>query len=296
MTVLLQVMTLFLLIITGFIAAKKNVLDDRGLRGLNTLVLSFAQPALILHKMQMPTTPQLIIELAWVFVLTCATIAIAGAIAFRIFAKEEKDRRATLTVLSMVSNCGFMGYSVITATMGENALIYAVMFVTAFNLMSWTLGAYFFGGHKAMQPQRLLTNPTIIAVIGGMALFLTGWTLPSFVNSALDMMGATTTPLAMFVIGARLISLRREHLQDVKLLLACGLRLVIFPAMILLLRLTPLPEMVVSSVYLCTAMPCAALTAMQAERWDCEKELASRGVALSTALSMLTVPLMLMLV
>ena len=296
MTVLLLVMTLFLLIITGFIAAKKNILDDRGLRGLNTLVLSFSQPALILHKMQMPTTPQLIIELAWVFVLTCATIAIAGAIAFRIFGKEEKNRRATLTVLSMVSNCGFMGYPVITATMGEDALIYAVMFVTAFNLMSWTLGAYFFGGRKAMQPQRLLTNPTIIAVIGGMALFLTGWTLPSFVNSALDMMGATTTPLAMFVIGARLISLRREHLTDVKLLLVCALRLVIFPAMILLLRLTPLPEMVVSSVYLCTAMPCAALTAMQAERWDCEKELASRGVALSTALSMLTVPLMLMLV
>ena len=296
MTVLLQVMTLFLLIITGFIAAQKNVLDDRGLRGLNTLVLNFAQPALILHKMQMPTTPQLIIELAWVFVLTCATIAIAGVIAFRIFAKEKKDRRATLTVLSMVSNCGFMGYPVITATLGEDALFYAVMFVTAFNLMSWPLGAYFFGGRKAMQPQRLLTNPTIIAVIGGMALFLTGWTLPSFVNSALDMMGATTTPLAMFVIGARLISLRREHLTDVKLLLVCALRLVIFPAMILLLRLTPLPEMVVSSVYLCTAMPCAALTAMQAERWDFEKELASRGVALSTALSMLTVPLMLMLV
>lgn len=296
MTVLMQVMTLFLLIITGFIAAKKNVLDDRGLRGLNTMVLTFAQPALILHKMQMPTTPQLIIELAWVFVLTCLTIAIAGMIAFRIFAKEERNRRATLTVLSMVSNCGFMGYPVITATMGEDALIYAVMFVTAFNLMSWTLGAFFFGGRKAMQPQKLLTNPTIWAVIVGMLLFLTGWTLPAFVNSALNMMGATTTPLAMFVIGARLISLRREHLRDMKLLLACTLRLVVFPAMILLLRLTPLPEMVVSSVYVCTAMPCAALTAMQAERWDCEKELASRAVALSTALSMATVPLMLMLV
>lgn len=296
MTVLLQVMTLFLLIIAGFFAAKKGILDDRGLRGLNTLVLNFAQPALILHKMQMPTTPQLIIELAWVFVLTCLTIGVAGVIAFRLFARETPQRRAVLTNLSMVSNCGFMGYPVITATMGEDALIYAVMFVTAFNLMCWTLGAYFYGGRKAMQPQKLLMNPTIWAVIGGLLLFLTGWTLPSFVNSALNMMGSTTTPVAMFVIGARLISLRSEHLKDVKLLLVCALRLVIFPAMILLLRLTPLPEMVVSSVYLCTAMPCAALTAMQAERYDCEKELASRGVALSTALSMATVPLMLMLV
>ena len=296
MTVLLQVMTLFLLIIAGFFAAKKGILDDRGLRGLNTLVLNFAQPALILHTMQMPTTPQLIIELAWVFVLTCLTIGVAGVIAFRLFARETPQRRAVLTNLSMVSNCGFMGYPVITATMGEDALIYAVMFVTAFNLMCWTLGAYFYGGRKAMQPQKLLVNPTIWAVIGGLLLFLTGWTLPSFVNSALNMMGSTTPPVAMFVIGARLISLRSEHLKDVKLLLVCALRLVIFPAMILRLRLTPLPEMVVSSVYLCTAMPCAALTAMQAERYDCEMELASRGVALSTALSMATVPLMLMLV
>lgn len=296
MTVFLQVMTLFLLIISGLFAAKMKILDDKGLRGLNTLVLTFAQPALILSKLQTPASPELIAELVWVFVLTCATIAIAGVIAFRLFAKEETQRRAVLTNLSMVSNCGFMGYPVITATMGEDALIYAVIFVTAFNLMCWTLGSFFFGGRKAMQPAQLLTNPTIWAVVGGLTLFLGGWTLPDFINDALNMMGSTTTPVAMFVIGARLISLRMEHLKDVKLLLVCALRLLIFPAMILLLRLTPLPEMVVSSVYLCTAMPCAALTAMQAERYDCDRELASRGVALSTALSMATVPLMLMLV
>lgn len=296
MTVFLQVMTLFLLILSGFFAAKRGILDDRGLRGLNTLVLTFAQPAMILHKLQTPATPELIAELAWVFVLTCASIAVAGAIAFRLFAKEAPQRRAVLTNLSMVSNCGFMGYPVIIATMGEDALIYAVIFVAAFNLMCWTLGAYYFGGRKAMQPQKLLTNPTIWAVAGGLTLFLTGWTLPDFINNALNMMGSTTTPVAMFVIGARLIGLRAAHLKDVKLLLVCALRLLIFPAMLLLLRFTPLPEMVVSSVYMCTAMPCAAMTAMQAERYDCDKELASRGVALSTAFSLATLPLMMMLV
>ena len=296
MTVLLQVMTLFLLILCGLGAAKFRLLDDRGLRGLNTFVLTFAQPAMILHRLQTPASNELIAELMWVFVLTCLTIGLAGVISFQLFAREERQRRAVLTNLAMVSNCGFMGYPVIIATMGEDALIYAVIFVAAFNLMCWTLGAYYYGGRKAMQPARLLTNPTIWAIAGGMALFLSGWRLPDFVNDALSMMGSTTTPLAMFVIGARLISLRLTHLKDVKLLLVCGLRLLIFPAAILLLRFTPLPEMVVSSVYLCTAMPCAALTAMQAERFDCDRELASRGVALSTALSMATVPLMLMLV
>ncbi len=296
MTVLLQVMTLFLLMLCGFAAAKARLMDDQNLRGLNTLVLYFAQPALILHRLQTPASPELIIELVWVFVLACATIGLAGVMAFRLFAREDADRRAVLISLSMLSNCGFMGFPIIIATMGEGALIYAVVFLAAFNLMAWTLGAYYFGGRKAMQPRKLLKNPTIWAISAGLFFFLTNWRLPGFANDALGMLGATTTPLTMFVIGARLVTLRKEHIRDTKLLTMCALRLVIFPALILLLRLTPLSDMVVSSVYLCTAMPCAAMTAMQAELYDSDKELASRGVALSTALSMATVPLMLLLV
>ena len=296
MTVFLQVMTLFILMLCGLSAAKFKLLDDKGLRGLNALVLSFAQPALILHRLQTPASPELIGELIWVFALACGTIAIAGVISFRLFARDEQHRRAVLTSLSMLSNCGFMGFPIITATMGDGALIYAVVFLAAFNLMAWTLGSYYVGGRSAMRPQKLLTNPTIWSIVGGLFLFLTGLQLPGFINNALSMLGGTTTPLTMFVIGARLISLRREHLQDTKLLLACALRLVIFPLMILLLRLTPLPEMVVSSVFLCTAMPAAAMTAMQSELYNSDKELASRGVALSTALSIATVPLLLMLI
>ncbi len=296
MTVLLQVLTLFTLMLCGFGSARCSLLDDRGLRGLNTLVLYFAQPALILHRLQTAASPELIGELVWVFVLTCATISLAGLISFRLFAKEEASRRAVLTSLSMLSNCGFMGFPIIIATLGDGALIYAVVYLAAFNLMAWTLGAFYFGGRKAMRPLKLLTNPTIWAIAGGLTLFLGGWRLPAFINDALDMLGGTTTPLTMFVIGARLITLRLKHIRDTRLLLSCALRLVIFPLMILLLRLTALPELVISSIYLCTAMPSAALTAMQSEVYDSDKELASRGVALSTALSMATVPLMLLLI
>ena len=296
MTVLLQVLTLFILMLCGLSAAKFRILDDKGLKGLNALVLFFAQPALILHRLQTPASPELIVDILWVFVLACLTIGAAGVISFYLFAREEHERRAVLTSLSMLSNCGFMGFPIITATMGEGALIYAVVFLAAFNLMAWTLGACFFGGTKAMQPRKLLLNPTIWSIVMGLTLFFTGWTLPGFLNDALNMLGGTTTPLTMFVIGARLITLKAEHLKDRQLLLSCALRLLVFPLMILLLRLTPLSPMVVSSVYLCTAMPGAAMTAMQSELYESDKELASRGVALSTALSMATVPLMLMLV
>lgn len=296
MTALFQVLSLFLLMLCGLGAVRFRLLDDRGLKGLNTLVLNFAQPAMIVFNLQRSADPQLIRDLIWVFVLTCLTIGLAGAVSFALFLREPVQRRSVLTNLAMVSNCGYMGYPVIMAALGDDKLIYAVVFVAAFNLMAWTLGAFFYGGRKAMQPQRLLRNPSLLAIALGLTLFFTGWRLPDFLNDALDMMGGVTTPVAMFVIGARLISLRPAHLKDVKLLLVCLLRLIVFPAAILLLFLTPLPDMVVKSIFVCTAMPCAALTAMQSEVFDCDRELASRGVALSTALSMATVPLMLLFV
>ena len=296
MGVLLQVMTLFLLMMAGLGAVRFRVLGDRDISSLNAFVLYFAQPCLILARLQQDTNPSLLRELGWVFALTCAVMLLSALLAHRLFHGQSHDRRAVLTNLAMASNCGFMGYPVITAAFGPDALIYAVMYVTAFNLMCWTLGAYYFGGSKAVDPLRLIRNPSILAIAAGVVLLLTGWRLPGFLNDALELMGSTTTPVAMFIIGSRLLGLRREHLLDLPLLGVCGLRLIAVPAAVLLLRLTPLPPMVVNAVYLCAAMPCAALTGMQSDLYDCDRALASRGVALSSALSMVTVPLMLLFV
>ncbi len=264
MAVFLQVITLFLLIFCGFFSAKGKLVDENGISTLNKIVLYFALPALTLYGLQKDASPELIHDLILVFFISLAIMILS----------EPNERRSVLTNLSMLSNSAYMGYPVVIATLGEDMLIYAVVFVGAFNLMCWTFGSFFFGGISAIQPKKLLTNPSLIAVLVGLVLFLTGWRLPGFINDALSMMGNVTTPLAMFVIGARLIDLRFAHLQDWKLLLACALRLI---------------------MYICTAMPCAATTAMQSEMYHCDNSLASRGVALSTAFSILTLPLMLLL-
>ena len=296
MQVLLQVLTLFLLMLCGFIARKSRMMGGEGFSALNKLVLYFAQPALILSSMQQSSSPELIHDLAWVFVLACAAMAVSGFVALLFFRREAAPRRSVLTSMAMVSNCGFMGFPVITAALGEEALIYAVIYVAAFQLICWTLGAYVFGGRSAMRPGELLRNPSLLAVLGGLVLFLTGWRLPGFVNDGLSMMGSVTTPVAMFVIGSNLVGLTPAHLSDRPMLTACGLRLVAAPLMVLLLRLTSLSGLVVNSLFLCTAMPCAALTAMMAELYQADSVLASRGVAVSTALSMVTVPLLLSLI
>lgn len=297
MQVLMQVAMIFTLMLMGYCAVRLRVLDGKGVSALSTLVLYFAQPALILSKMQQPVTPRLLSELGCVFIGTCLIMGAGGLLAWRLFAGQPRDRRAVMTNLVMASNCGFMGYPVIEAAMGSDAVIYAVMYVSAFNVMCWTLGAYFYRGKSAVSLGRIMTNPTILAVLAGLLLMLTSWRLPGFVNSALASMGGITTPVAMFVIGARLVDLKIGDLADRQLLLSCVLRLVAVPlAVFALVWLLPVAQPVKGALFLCSAMPCASLTGMQSDVFDCEKELASRGVAVSTALSMLTVPALLMLI
>lgn len=296
MEVLVPVLTIFVLMVLGFSSVKLKVLDSKGISALNALVLFYAQPCLILSKMQQDVTPELLSELGWMFVMTCVIMSVTGIGAWFIFRKQPHDRRAVLANLVMASNCGFMGYPVIGAAMGEHCIIYAVMYVSAFNAVCWTLGAYFYRGRSAMNLRQIITNPTVLAVLGGGVLLITGWRLPDFLNSAMTYMGNITTPVAMFIIGARLINVKRSDLADKSMLLACGLRLLVVPLLVLpFVRALPLSSNVAGALFLCSAMPSASLTGMQSDLYDCEKDLASRGVAISTAFSLLTVSLMLML-
>ena len=152
MAVFLQVITLFLLIFCGFFSAKGKLVDENGISTLNKIVLYFALPALTLYGLQKDASPELIHDLILVFFISLAIMILSGLIAYFFYRSEPNERRSVLTNLSMLSNSAYMGYPVVIATLGEDMLIYAVVFVGAFNLMCWTFGSFFFGGISAIQP------------------------------------------------------------------------------------------------------------------------------------------------
>lgn len=296
MMVVDQVLALFILLIAGLACFKARLLPEETVGGLNKLVVTLALPCLSFMKLQQEATPQLMGELFQVFGYACAGMLLSCLAGFFIFHRQAPARRAVLINLTMFSNAGFMGYPVVAAAFGEDALIYAVIYVAAFNLMSWTLGVMVFERGQRPSLKKLGLNPALLSVVLGLAFFLAGWRVPQALGSAMNFMGATTTPLSMLVIGARLSALAKAHLKDKMLLAASALRLVVYPCLLLGgLAVLGAPETVRSIVFLCAAMPSAAVTVMQAEQYQCDSPLASRGVALSTALSMATIPLMLTL-
>ena len=291
MQVLSQVAVLFLLMALGYFAARKRILDRSAFEGLNKLVLFFSLPALTFAKLQRDAVPGQMGELAATFLIGTLSMFACGAIALLYLRRETRDRRMVFTHMAMFSNCGYMGYPLILAALGEDKMIYAVMYVAAFNLLTWTVGVYLYAGKSGVSLKKALVNPTLIAVVLGIFCFALSIRIPQMPLDAMNMLGDTTTPLVMVVIGGRLADLRLSDLKDGMLVFSCFTRLILFPLAILgVLLLLKVPQGVREAVFVCSAMPAAAATAMQAEFYNGDGRLASRAVAVSTALSVITIP------
>ena len=295
-SVFFQVLNLFLLMALGYFLAKKEMFSKEVFSGLNTFVAFFALPALSFSKLQRPYSADLLPSISGVFFLGGGLMVLVGLLAMFLFRKESRDRQVIFSHLVTFSNCGFMGYPIITAAFGEEALLYGVIFVTVFNIVSWTLGVYWFAGKEGISLKKFLLNPTLIAATLGLLLFFLNIRLPAFPLNAIAMIGDTTTPLSMLVVGSQLIGLKASLFKDRSFLLASITRLVFLPLVFwLIFHRISLPPMVFNTIYICLAMPGAAVTVIQAKQFQLNESLAAQAVAFTTTLSVLTIPLSLLL-
>ena len=193
-------------------------------------------------------------------------------------------------------NVGFMGIPVASAILGPDALFYVILFNLPFNLLVFTMGVWLLAQGRQEKPGLLLLlTPGFVASLIGLALFIAGYDIPFPVDTLLDWIGKTTTPLAMLMVGALLATLPLSRLAgDWRVALISLLRLIITPRP----RLCPArchSSMTRSSsgrVVLLIAIPVAANTVLLSEEYGVDATLASQGVFLSTLLSLASIPLL----
>ena len=292
-----HVASLFLLMLVGFLSAKRRWLGQEALKGMNQFVILFALPSLTIVKLQVPADAALLRTLFEAFLLSTLAMCVCYAVSLFLFRKQPAARRAALTNLAAFSNSGFMGYPIIEMCLGGDALIYAVMFVASFNILAWSIGVLLFAGKGRSVVRAAFLNTAFLSACLGIAMLAFHIRIPGPIANVMTILGATTTPLSFTVIGARLAGVQLKHLRDKGLPVVCFLRLILFPLLFLcVLRLLGTDPRVAAPLFLCYAMPSAAATAMQAEKYHTGAELASVGVSVTTALSVLSIPFMLLFI
>ena len=295
LTVGRQIITLYLLMAVGYALGKVRLIDDRGSLCMSNLVMYAVSPCMMLVAFQRPLEHELLREFA-VMLGVALLLHAAFIVLSRLLIREQNAHRRGLLLFGAVfSNCGFMGYPLMTALFGTIGVFYGSAYVVVFTFLSWTYGIYAMTGDRSQLKLRpLLLNPGVISTILAMALFLLQITLPETLMIPITYLADLNTPLPMVVVGYQLSHADfRAALQGIGSWVSLLLRLVALPLLSLgiCLALGLDSRLTVITVIAASAPP-AALMSMFSAKFGLDTALASSLVSVQTAFSALTMPLL----
>ena len=302
MLLLQQMVVLFVLMLIGFFVNKKGYVSDATFKQMSWLVVYVACPAMVISGSVNSGKMMEGRELFAAMGLTLAIYAVLILLGFvtPVILGVPKEDRGVYKVMMIFSNIGFMGFPLIGSLYGAEALLYAALFQIPFNVLIYTYGILVLkkktDDNEKLDLKKIL-NIGVICCIISIAISLFQIETPTFIKTIVSNLSNLTAPLSMMVIGASLTKIRfRDLFTDMRLLLFCGLKLIIIPiVMLFVLKQFIDNTMVLGVCMVIVSTPVASMTAMLAQQYDGNYPLASKGVAVSTILSVLTMPLVAMI-
>jgi len=302
-----KIVSLFLLIMIGYIAKKVNFVKSDIKPHISNLVLNITLPLYIFTAMQFEFSPSVLKETG--LLVFISIFYYIGAFVFaNIITKSFKFKdmkRDVFQYMMIFSNVGYMGYPVMYELAGEKGAFYAAIYNLAFNVLTWTLGVYIMSRHKdeasgQTMKERLVhvINPSLIAVILGFTCFLFSIKIPSLLLDTFKSVGGATTPLSMMFIGIILAEIKvKDIFSDVSIFLITGIRLLVLPLLTLLVLSTLGFEGLLLQVpVVLSAMPASANSAIVASRYGNDYRLASKLIFVTTLLCIITIPFILSII
>ena len=315
--VLITVVFLLILMVPGFILVKCNMLSDSVQSGFSTMVLYVCQPALMLMAFQKkPYSPDLAVNM--LIVAGLALLIHGVMIAFMMLAFRNKQKSAKINCLrfaSVFGNCGYMGLPFLQSLFSFNTsylaevLIYGGVVIVIFNILTWSVGVFMMtGDRKQINIKNMLVNPTVISLLIAVLMFFTiqkplvdlfvadsfGDKVFTGLSKSINFLAEMVTPLAMTVLGMRIARVNVKQLFTDKWAYVNVVNKLFIMGIITIFVVAWLPvsTVVKYTLFFLLSMPSANNTVLFAVNFGGDAESGSIFVLLSTVLSIVTIPLM----
>lgn len=289
-----QIMIMFLIILIGIFCYRINLIDKITNKKLSDVVLLLVNPIVIIISYQREFKDTLLTGLLVSLILAVVTHIFGIVIGYVIIRGNKHKADLAIERFAVVySNCGFIGIPMAGGLFGSEGVFYITAYMTIFNLLVWTHGVILMTGKANVRSiTKALLSPSVVATMIGFLLFVTRIILPDVFKETLTYIGDMNTPLAMLVAG---ITIAQTDLKKLflkfRIYYISFLKLLFVPvAMLLLFRLFKLPEVVLLTSVLAAACPTAATVNLFALRYEKNYLYASEIFAVSTVLSLLTIP------
>ncbi len=293
--VLKQTGIMALYMMAGFALFRKGWITKEGSKTLANVLIRLIIPCSILNGFCVAHTEETLARFFLIALLTAGALLVAMFLSWLVYRKKPMDQFA-----AAFPNCGFIGIPLVRAVLGEEYVLYAVPFVALLNVLQFLYSNRLFADAKTRRPvKELLLHPILIGTGIGLVLFLLNGSavVPPFLSEAVRGIAWMNSPVAMIVLGVYLAQtdLKKLFLTP-RLYALSAVRLLLIPIVTAaLLLLTGVDHISKTVILLCGSASIGANIAVYAQLYDADYAYACQAVALSTVLSIVTMPLLTLL-
>lgn len=212
---------LFTVVLLGALARKLHLMNDAFDALLSKLVMTVALPGMILNSVlgntNLPDSNTILMLLACSTVLYFFICLFAWVFVRVVYRGVPKPAQGAHAYLISFGNTGFIGFAVLGAIMGNDAVLYDAVYNIPYNVFMFSVGMLFIAstgteGVAAKKPLKeqvkaigkQLVSPCLISCFIAMFLALFGVTDSGYIGQTCNLLGQMTVPAAMLVIGSTL--------------------------------------------------------------------------------------------
>lgn len=300
-TVFLKVAMIFFMVAVGVIACKKDILPLESKQYLMNLLMKLICPCLIFSSMVEQRLDEDLIEVIQEImvgsVIFFLIIMLMGYLLVKVLHYPQKEDEGILMALLTSQNTGFMGFPVTKAIFGDYYFFLMVVQNIIFNVYLFIFCPMQINiGHNAkfgISRIKSMINGNTIAVVAGLFFMFLKIPVPEVVFDFFNTMGAATVPLSMIILGMQLCeSDISQIVKNKKMFLICTIKMAIIPLITyFILNLLPIMKDTKIILIFAAAFPCAVLPVVIAMQEGRNSKLMAEGVALTTVMSLATLPL-----
>lgn len=296
-----QIVVFFLMMACGFLVVKRGLIDAKSSRTLSVICIYIIMPCVMINAFQIEYSKS--IRDGFLLAVAAAVLIHIFLLVFvRIIGKPLK--LSVVEKASIIySNSGNLVIPMVTVVLGEKWVIYASAFLSVQMILMWTHGESLMEAKAGVNWKKILCNINLIAIIIGIILFFARIRLPVVIGNTMSQISATLGPVCMIMLGMTMTEVNwKEIFSHSRIYLITALKMIVTPLFVLLLlKYSPLASMVKDgqTILLISLMavitPSATTVVQLAQLYDEEPVYASTINVMTTIVSIVTMPLMVML-
>lgn len=296
-----QIVQLFLMIFMGYLIVKTGLVRDDDSKVLSKIILYLIVPCVIINAFQVDYTTDTVKGLLIAFaasVMTQVILLVVISVAGKLLHLNEVEVASVY-----YSNSGNLIVPIVTFILGQEWVLYGCVFMSVQLVFLWTHCKKIISREASYDWKKIILNINMISIFIGVILFFTKIRLPEIIENTLASVGTMIGPASMIVTGMLFAGMNLKQIfANKRVYFITFLRLIAVPLIALvLIKLSNLASFsadgnkIMLIVFLAIITPSASTVTQMCQVYGNDSKYASAINVMTTLLSIITMPVMVML-